>query len=573
VTTHLARDFVSIVREQALREPDRAACHSVRVESKRLHAVPLAASDLARRAIAAGRALERSGARPGDRVLLSIGEPHAFLVWLFGALSRGLVAVPVPPVGDLGAPEAFVRRIRAVVGDCAPRAIVAQGLPQWDRAMDGVTGDAAVLDAKLPMAMAGEVDIEADLPGASPASTAVLQYTSGSTGAPRGVVLSHANLVANCEASGRAAGFSSADRMVSWLPLHHDMGLIGGLLVNLRWRMATYVMPPLTFLMRPASWLRAIHEFGATVSVGPTFAYHLCARAIDESQLKDVDLSRWRLAFIGAEAIHPGTLQAFADRFRPHGFARRAFFPVYGLAEATLAVSFPPPGSECVLDAVDRTVLASTGRAVSTPPGDGAVSFVSVGSAVPGHRVEIVSRETGKALGERQLGEIVVSGPSVSARYFHEPLETERAELRTGDLGYVADGRLYVVDRIKDLVIVAGQNYAAPDIEAAVSDVLGVRPGRVVAFAVPGDEGTEELWVVAEIDRRAKRPLEEVERDVELRVLRRIGVATRRVVLVAPGTIELTTSGKLCRSLCRDRTMASLTTSPMGKPHAPLTGT
>jgi len=346
--------------------------------------------------------------------------------------------------------------------------------------------------------------------------------------------------------------------MVSWLPLHHDMGLIGGLLVNLCWRMPTYVLSPMTFLMRPVSWLRAIHQFGATVSVGPTFAYHLCARAIDESQMTGIDLSSWRLAFIGAEAVDPDTLHAFADRFRAYGFARRAFFPVYGLAEATLAVSFPPPGSECVFDSVDRTVLAATGRAVPIPPGDDAVIFTSVGSALPGHRIGIVARGSGEARPARELGEIVVYGPSVSARYFHEPAATKRIELRTGDLGYVADGLLYVVDRIKDLVIVAGQNYAAPDIEAAASDVIGVRQGRVVAFAVRGLEGTEEIWVVAEADRRAKRPAQEVEREIEQRVLRRIGVAPRRVVLVGQGQIELTTSGKLCRSLCRDRTIEAL---------------
>jgi acyl-CoA synthetase (AMP-forming)/AMP-acid ligase II len=431
--------------------------------------------------------------------------------------------------------------------------LVVQDRERWEGTMAGHSGSTPRLDAELPLSPTGDGDLDAGLADASPDAMAVLQYTSGSTAAPRGVVLSHRNLVANCDAGGRAAGLSPNDRMVSWLPLHHDMGLIAGLLVNLYWRMPTHVMSPLTFLMRPAWWLRAIHEYGATVSVGPTFAYDLCARAIAPSQIEGVDLSRWRLAFIGAETVDPRTLVAFADRFRAQGFGPRAFFPVYGLAEATLAVSFPRPESEVVIDSVDRTILASTGHATPIPPGEGAVRFASVGAALPGHRIAIVSAESGEALGERQLGEVVVAGPSLSARYFHEPADTGRTELRTGDLGYVADGRLYIVDRIKDVVIVAGQNYSAPDIEAAVSDVTGLRPGRTVAFAAPGQEGTEDLWIVVETDGRSKRPLGELEREIEQKVLRRIGVAPRHVVLVPKGAIELTTSGKLCRGRCRDR--------------------
>jgi acyl-CoA synthetase (AMP-forming)/AMP-acid ligase II len=550
------RDFVSILRELASREPERAVCHGVRTQRRRLHAEPLTALELARGAASAGRALERSGARAGDRVLLAISEPRAFLVWLFAALARGLIAVPVPPVGGLGASEALVRRIRSIAADCGPRTVVAEGRARWETLLGGAAPDAVLLEGDLA-ATDGPCDLEAELAPCAPESTAILQYTSGSTGAPRGVVLSHANLTANCDASGRAAGFSAEDRMVSWLPLHHDMGLIGGLLVNLYWRMPAYVMPPMTFLLRPASWLRAIHDFGATVSVGPTFAYHLCTRAIDDAQMTDVDLSRWRLAFVGAEAVAPTTLDAFSARFRAHGFARRAFFPVYGLAEATLAVAFPSLGDEFVVDSIDRGVLASTGRAVPVPPGAGAVTFVSVGAALPDHQVAIVSPENGEPMAERQAGEIVVQGPSLSGRYFHETPDTKRTELRTGDLGYLAEGRLYVIDRIKDVVIVAGQNYAAPDIEASIADMVGLRPGRAVAFASPGSEGTEDLWVVAETDCREGPERAELSREVELRVLGRIGIAPRHVVLVAPGTIELTTSGKLCRRLCRAQTLGT----------------
>jgi fatty-acyl-CoA synthase len=494
-------------------------------------------------------ALRAGGVQPGDRVILSLSDPHDFLAAFVGVLIAGASAVPLPTTGELGAPRSFATRVRAVCTDCGPTLAVVEDSERFRAAMTPLPSGLLVREPRDLAAADGVAPLP--LRDAPPDATAVIQYTSGSTGTPKGVIVTHANLLANCRAIRDATGYTRVDRMVAWLPLHHDMGLVGGLLTSIYCAAETWLMPPMTFLARPVVWLEAITQFRATLTVGPTFGYALCARRIPDKQLAHVSLSSLRLAYIGAEPIGRDTVQAFTDRFAAYGLSPVVLYPVYGLAEATLAVTFPRPGTPIRYETVDRVLLARTGAAVPVDPAHvDAVTFVSVGHPLPGLEVEILAPETGERLPERQVGELVVAGASVSPGYYAAVSEPPRVRLHTGDLAYVADGHFYVVDRIKDLVIIAGQNYSPSDIERAAAEVVGVRRGRLVAFALPGEHGTEALHIVAEASPDAWRLPAELAAEIKQAVRTAIGLTVTSVLIVAPGALERTSSGKIKRRAC-----------------------
>jgi fatty-acyl-CoA synthase len=372
-------------------------------------------------------------------------------------------------------------------------------------------------------------------------------------------VITAANLVANCDAMGKGLGFCPEDRVVSWLPLYHDMGLIGALLGPLVYGSTCYLMSPLEFMVRPANWMQAVSDARATLTVAPNFAYGLAARKVSDEDLKGLDLSHLRAAINGAEPVDPATAQAFCARMAPLGFRPENYFPVYGLAESTLSVTFPPLYRGLKVDYVRRDQLAE-GLATPAEPGPGSIGLVSVGSPVHGLEVSIVSVEPHHTpLPERRLGQIWVRGPSVSPWYFdkHQPVRERRTSLRTGDVGYMADGELYVVDRLKDLVMVAGRCYSPSDIERAAERVSGVRAGRSVAFGVNDPElGTEALVVLAEVQPRSAEQLEELAQAVTTRVTEETGLAPKQVCLLKPGFLPRTPNGKLMRRNSRDLYLA-----------------
>jgi acyl-CoA synthetase (AMP-forming)/AMP-acid ligase II len=541
--------LLGVLREQLESMPERIVCYGIARKRTGFVSEPLRLQELVERACRAAAVLRATGVRENDRVILSLSDPHEFVIAFFGSLIAGATAVPLPTVMESGAPRSFAARVRAVCSDCAPSVAVVENAERFRQVVGALS-----LTTCTPRDLGGVPSGERlELQDRMACEPAFIQYTSGSTGAPKGVVVTHGNVVANCKAIRDATGYTRADRMVAWLPLHHDMGLVGGLLTSIYCAAETCLMPPLAFLGRPVTWLEAIAHCAARLTVAPTFAYSLCARKIPDKQLEGVDLSSLRLAYVGAEPIDPATLNAFIERFTPYGLSPTAMYPVYGLAEATLAVSFPAPGTTLRYDTVDRRRLATDAMAVpATSAAPDHATFVSVGHALPRHRVTIVDRETGEPLAERRVGELIVEGESVTPRYFSDPTDVVCRILHTGDLAYEADGHLYVVDRIKDLVIIGGQNYAPSDIESAVAEVAGLRRGRIVAFSAPQSEGAEALHVVAEASPLRWRPPKAVEGEVRKTVRQAIGLSVASITIVAPGSLERTSSGKIKRRACAD---------------------
>jgi fatty-acyl-CoA synthase len=511
------------------------------VELARLH-------DDARRVAAA---LQRRGIGPGAHVAI-LGATTRPLVtaiqatWLCGAAT---VMLPVPM--RLGSIDEFVRQTRARVraADCA-LVVVDPLLADF---VDPEPGDPPLvtleeLSRRLPPLDAYE------RPPDDPDALAILQFTSGSTADPKGVMLPHRCVTANLDGIVAAAGLElDRDVGVSWLPLYHDMGLIGLLLTPMTTGMCLVLMSPQDFLAAPARWMEALDAFGGTVSAGPNFSYVLAGRTL--ARRRDLDLSRWRLALNGAEPVDPAAVEAFAAAASPHGFDARAVFPAFGMAEATLAVTFPEPGSGLVADVVDARVLETDQYAAPCAPhADGARRLTMLGRPLAGLELRVVDPDSGAPRGHREVGEVEVRGSSVTPGYYGHPEATAAAFhegwLRTGDLGYLVDGELVVCGRIKDVIILGGRNIYPQDIERAAADVEGVRAGNVIAFGIETRKGRESFVVVAETKAGDDLTLRDA---VRRRVYDAVGCAPDDVVLVRPGTLPKTSSGKLQRALCRSR--------------------
>jgi 1-acyl-sn-glycerol-3-phosphate acyltransferase len=386
--------------------------------------------------------------------------------------------------------------------------------------------------------------------------TGLLQYTSGSTAAPKGVVLSHANLLANVRAIGAGVEARPGDVTVSWLPLYHDMGLIGAWLGSLYHGVPLVLMSPLAFIGRPARWLEAIHRHRGTITAAPNFAFDLAVRRIRESELEGLDLSSLRAVYNGAEAVSPTTMERFIDRFASLGFRREAMMPVYGLAECSVALTFPPLGRGPLVDTVDRRILADSGKAVpAASDAPGAKCFVACGRPLPLHEVRIVD-DADRELPDRQEGHIQFRGPSATSGYLHNPEATARLLhgdwLDTGDLGYVADGDLYVTGRAKDIIIKAGRNIYPEELEEAVGAIDGIRAGNVAAFGVVDEaSGGERLVVLAETRKTKADDRRRLVEAIDALAADLTGMPADDVVLAAPNTVLKTSSGKIRRDACR----------------------
>jgi 1-acyl-sn-glycerol-3-phosphate acyltransferase len=388
-------------------------------------------------------------------------------------------------------------------------------------------------------------------------ATALIQYTSGSTGDPKGVVLSHANLLANIRGIGRAVAASSTDIFVSWLPLYHDMGLIGAWLGCLYYGAPLYAMSPLAFLARPQNWLWAIHHFRGTISAAPNFAFELCLSKINDSDVKGLDLGSLRFVANGAEPVSVDTLRRFIDRFAAYGFQSGAMAPVYGLAENAVAVTLPPPGRPPIIDRVNRVALSTRGIAEPARPDDAnAIELVACGQPIPDHEIRIID-DMGHELGDRREGRLEFRGPSATPGYFQNAAKTRElfrdGWLDTGDRAYMAEGDLFVTGRIKDIIIRAGQHIAPHEIEEAVGGVPGLRKNGIAAFGVIDPaSGTERVVVLAEADEKDPSAQAALKVRAQEAATHIVGGPPDEVVLVAPGAVPKTASGKIRRAAARD---------------------
>ncbi|MBO6933454.1 MAG: fatty acyl-AMP ligase [Deltaproteobacteria bacterium] len=505
-------------------------------------------ADLARESRHLAARLAGHGIGQGDRVLLLL--PTSFeLISTFFALQL-LRAVPVPayPPAMLERAELALEKLGLIADHSDAKMIVT------NRKLRVLMGEIA--ESGRPVVTTERLlgdGRKASVPQkVRKSETAFIQYTSGSTGHPKGVMLSHRNVCANVHAIGQAIRVNRNDVVVSWLPLYHDMGLIGALLFSIYWRLPLVLLSPSSFLIDPRRWLEAITEHRGTLSPSPNFGYARCLRRVRNTE--GIDLSSWRCALNGAEPVSAQTLDEFAERFQIAGFERTAFFPVYGLAETSLAATFPEPGTAVERLQLDRQQLAH-GQAIESH-GPGSTTVVSVGSAVPGHEVQVVDAH-GVDLPDNQVGHIVISGPSVMEGYYDAPEVTHEVKrgdtLWTGDLGFFRDGNLYVTGRVKDLIIVRGKNYYAEDVERIVESIDHARAGCVVAFGVYDEEKQSDLLVVVAetrlTDDDERKALADV---IGTEVQERCGLQVDEVVLLPPGGVPKTSSGKRQRALCRD---------------------
>ena len=501
-------------------------------------------------------ALANRGLEPGETAALMLPTGLDYLAAFLAVQMAGGVPVPIYPPARLGQLEDHVRRHAGILANARVRTLVT---------FAPALGVSRLLTAQVP-GLASVVDVATldrdgrlrERPGLDESSTAFLQYTSGSTGSPKGVILTHGNVIASLKAMAAGLGATPRDVFVSWLPLYHDMGLIGGWMGSLYYGFPLVLMSPLDFLARPARWLEAIHRHRGTLSGGPSFAYELCLRRIEPDQMRGLDLSSWRIAFNGAEPVNPDTMDRFTAKFAPCGLPDNAMTPVYGLAEATLGVAFTPIGRGPRVETVDAEAIARRGQAVprSDGPPEHVRRFVSCGSPIPGFEVRIVD-DRGTELMERTEGSIEFRGPSTTTGYFRNSAASRALFdgdwLRSGDRGYVAGGELYVTGRDKDLIIRAGRNLYPYDLEAAVGEIDGVRKGCVAVFACAApDTGTERLVVVAETretDSERKRGLvDAITRTASML----LGATPDEIVLAPPHTVLKTSSGKIRRSAVRE---------------------
>lgn len=489
----------------------------------------------------------------GERVAVMVPTSLGFFATFLGIQLAGGVPVPIyPPLRRSQFEEHLLRQAAILRNAEAVALIVADEAGFAGRVIRSqVESIRHVLTVRELMAAA----VEQIRVTAKPDDTAMLQYTSGSTGDPKGVVLSHANLLANVRALGRAFAITPEDVVVSWLPLYHDMGLIGAWMGSLYHACPLVVMSPLSFLARPERWLKAIHRFHGTLSAAPNFAFELCLGKIRDQDLAGIDLSSWRVAGNGAEAVRAETIERFTARFAPYGFNPSAMTPMYGLAENAVALTVALPPERPYIDAIDRAILMRDGQARPAGATASALRLCACGPPISGHEVRIVDR-AGHELADREEGEIEFRGPSATAGYFRNPEKTasllDGSWRRTGDLGYIAAGNLFVTGRLKDIIIRAGRNLYPDELESAVGDVEGIRKGRVAVFASTDPAGgTERLVVVAET-RESDPAVHAHQRDAIRGVLvDRIDLPPDDIVLAPPGTVLKTANGKVRRAACQ----------------------
>ncbi|HEY6464026.1 MAG TPA: fatty acyl-AMP ligase, partial [Polyangiaceae bacterium] len=511
-----------------------------------------------------GGALQALGLRKGDRVALILPNNDDFVLCFLGAIRAGIVPVPIYPPMALGALQAYLDNTRHIVAKCGARALVTTSkikrllgtVQAACPALEQVVAIEGIRESTEPL-KAEKITLE---------DVAFLQFTSGSTSRPKGVTLTHGNLAANIKCIMEdGLRMVPEDVAVSWLPLYHDMGLIGFVLAPIYHNVPVHFLPAMAFLKRPVTWLQAFTRVSGSTAYAPNFAYALCVKRIKAADLEGLDLSRWRVAGCGAEPIRPETLEAFADTFAKVGFKKEALLPSYGMAESSLAISFTELHEGMKTLSVHGPDLWANGKARVVPESDeDAVRLVSCGKAFPLHQVQVFAPDdtaTATPLPEDTVGEMRIQGPSVMRGYWEDAERTREAFaggfLKTGDLGFVHDGHVFICGRSKEVVIVNGRNYYPQDMEWEASKVAGVRKGNVVAFGAKDPSGVErdrERVIVAFEVQDAERlgHASALVGEVRKAVQEGMGLTLDDAVALPPGALPKTSSGKLQRAKTRE---------------------
>ncbi|MBN1366209.1 MAG: AMP-binding protein [Syntrophaceae bacterium] len=504
------------------------------------------------RAVAAG--LQEKGLLPGDAVSIMLPTSHEYFFTFMGILLAGGIPVPIYPPFRMNQLEDHLRRHIAILKNCDAKMMVI--IPEAKRFAQILKAQVESIHtlATVQELISGKATYSKFTPSAK--DIAFLQYTSGSTGNPKGVILTHANLLANIRALCEATQLKSTDVVVSWLPLYHDMGLIGTWFCSFYYAASLVVMSPLNFISRPQRWLWAIHRYRGTISAAPNFAYELCLKRIDDSDLQGLDLSSWKIACNGAEPVSPETVENFCRQFGKYCFKRETMMPVYGLAECSVGLSFPPLNRGPLIDKIDRDIFVNTGHAVASSENDEKVlRFVACGHPLPDHEVRIVD-DAGRELPERYEGKLHFRGPSATSGYYHNAEDTKKLFngnwLDSGDMAYIAGGDIFITGRKKDIIIRAGRNIYPQEMEEAVGKIAGIRKGNAVVFATRDTiNQTEKLVVLAETREDNPEKLNALREEINTMAIDLVGTAADEVVLAPPGTVLKTSSGKIRRAANR----------------------
>ena len=505
-------------------------------------------------ASAVAAALQHGGLKPGGRVAIMLPTSDEYFYAFMGILLAGGVPVPIYPPARRSQIEDHLRRNSSILRNCGASIMII--IPEAKRFAQVLKTQVESLRSLLTVTELMAESLTYQETRIEPQDIAFLQYTSGSTGNPKGVILTHANLLANMRTMGDVAQISASDVIVSWLPLYHDMGLIGTWLNSLYYATLLVLMSPLSFLSRPERWLWAVHRHRGTVSAAPNFAFELCLKRVRDDDLQGLDLSSWRVACNGAEPVSPETVESFCRRFSAYGFRREAFMPVYGLAECSLCLTFPPLDRGPFIDRIQRDAFMRAGEAI--PAGEAetkVLNFVACGRPVPGHEVRIVD-PADIEVPERHEGRLQFRGPSTTSGYFRNAEDSKLLFhgnwLESGDMAYIAEGDVFITGRIKDIIICAGRNIYPQELEEAIGGMEGIRKGNVVVFGTADPSaGTEQIVVLAETREEDPQKLDALRIEINTLTMDLAGTSAHNVVLAPPGTILKTSSGKIRRAANR----------------------
>lgn len=498
--------------------------------------------------------LQQYGLEKGEPVAIMLPTGAEYFFTFFGIMLAGGIPVPIYPPSRASQIEEHMRRHVSILQNCHAKILIT--VPEGKRVAQLLMLHLPTLKHILTAHEVGDSTFKAVLPVITEDDIAFLQYTSGSTGSPKGVVLTHANLLANIRAMGSTVNVNSDDVFVSWLPLYHDMGLIGAWLGSLYYAALFVVMSPLSFLAKPQRWLQAIQHYKGTLSASPNFGYEYVLHRLKDTDLTGLDLSSWRAAFNGAEAVYPSTLERFCNFFSPYGFNNKALMPVYGLAESSVGLAFPPLMRGPLIDSVQRDTFVHSQIAVSAMQDDpNPLRFVSSGLPLRGHQIRIVD-PAGNELPQRHEGRLEFRGPSSTSGYYLDAQKTrslfDGEWLDTGDLAYISDGELYITGRVKDIIIRAGRNIYPDELEKEIAEIPGIRKGCVAVFgsADPGT-ATERLIVLAESNIDTPDEQTALRQKINELASDLIGTPPDDIVLAPPGSVLKTSSGKIRRSASR----------------------